>query len=128
VSPATGVDIDYGQTTVSYDWNGTGWDRTQDDSPTVDTNGVRTSPTTVVIQITNYTVSPADLESPEAITTGRGEAWILTDGQVTRGFWRRADDAIDQPIEYVDAQGNFIEILPGRTWVEMPREGDAVVR
>ena len=128
VSPATGVDIDYGRTTVSYDWNGTGWDRTQDGSPTVDTDGIRTSPTTVVVQITEYGISPANERSPEAITTGQGEAWILTDGQVTKGFWRRADDAIDQPIEYVDAEGNVIEILPGRTWVEMPREGGSVLR
>ncbi|MEM8705155.1 MAG: DUF3048 domain-containing protein [Actinomycetota bacterium] len=128
VAPATGVDIDYGQTVVSYDWNGSGWERTQDGTPTVDTAGVRTAPTTVVIQITRYTASAADLQSPEAITTGRGEVWILTDGQVTRGFWRRDEEAIDQPIEYVDAAGNFIEILPGRTWVEMPRDGDAVLR
>ena len=128
VSPASGVDIDYGQTTVSYDWNGTGWDRSQDGSPTVDTAGVRTSPTTVVIQITQYGVSAADPTSPEAVTVGRGDVYILTDGQVTRGFWRRGEDAIDQPIEYVDESGNFIAILPGRTWVEMPREGDAVIR
>ena len=128
VSPATGVDIDYGRTTISYDWNGTGWDRTQDGSPTVDTDGIRTSPTTVVVQITEYGISPANEQSPEAITTGQGEAWILADGQVTKGFWRRADNAIDQPIEYFDAEGNVIEILPGRTWVEMPREGGSVLR
>ena len=57
VSPATEVDIDYGRTTVSYGWNGTGWDRTQDGSP-VDTDGIRTSPTTVVVQITDTASLP----------------------------------------------------------------------
>lgn len=126
VDAASGVDLDYGQTTVSYSWNGSSWDRSQDGSPTVDTNGVRVSPTTLVVQITSYTVSIADQASPEAISVGRGDAWILSDGQISRGFWRREE--ADQPIEYVDANGNFIEILPGRTWVEMPRADGAVWR
>ena len=122
-----GVDIDYGQTRVAYTWNGSGWDRSQDGDPTVDANGTRISPTTVIVQITRYTASPADEESPEAITTGRGDAWILSDGRVLRAAWRR-DGPTDQ-IEYVDAStGNIISILPGRTWIEMPRQGDAVLR
>ena len=123
VEPASRVDIDYGQTTVAYDWNGTGWTRTQDGAATVDTNGVRVAPTTVVVQITSYAQSPADPLSPEAISTGRGDAWILSDGQISIGFWRR--ESADQPIEYVDINGNFISILPGRTWVEMPRREGA---
>ena len=120
VEPINGVDINYGQTSVSYDWNGSSWDRSQDGSPTVDTNGVRVSPTTVVVQITDYARSAADAASPEAITVGTQDAWILSDGQISLGFWRR--ESADAPIEYVDINGNFIEILPGRTWVEMPRE------
>ena len=123
VNPASRIDVDYGQTTVAYEWNGSSWDRSQDGGGTVDTDGVRVSPTTVVVQITSYARSPADPASPEAITTGRGDAWIFSDGQVSLGFWRR--EAADQPIEYVDINGNFIEILPGRTWVEMPRQGGA---
>lgn len=125
--PIDGVDIDYGQTRVAYTWNGTGWDRWQDGDPTVDANGTRIAPTTVILQVTRYTASPADEESPEAITTGRGEAWILSDGKALRAAWRR--ESATEQIEYVDAStGNIITILPGRTWVEMPREGDAVLR
>lgn len=125
--PAAGVDIDYGQTTVSYTWNGSGWDRSQDGERTVDADGTAISPTTVVLQITHYTASPADLRSPHAITTGQGDAWILSDGQAVRAAWRREGET-DQ-IEYVDAStGNIIRILPGQTWVEMPRDGDAVLR
>ncbi|MEM9520839.1 MAG: DUF3048 domain-containing protein [Actinomycetota bacterium] len=126
VATTTGVDIDYGRTTVSYDWNGSGWDRTQNGTATVDAAGVRVAPTTVVVQLTTYGVSPADRQSPEAVTVGSGEAWIYSDGQVSLGFWRR--QGADQPIEYVDGNGNFIPILPGKTWVEMPRPGDAVQR
>ena len=126
-APAAGVDIDYGQTTVGYSWNGSGWDRSQDGDPTVDADGTRIAPTTVILQITRYTASPADEESPHAITTGRGDAWILSDGQVLRAAWRR--EAETDQIEYVDATtGNIIPILPGQTWIEMPRSGDAVLR
>lgn len=125
--PAGGVDIDYGHTTVAYTWNGASWDRSQDGDPTLDADGTRISPTTVVLQITHYTASPADEESPHAITTGQGDAWILSDGRALLATWRREGET-DQ-IEYVDrASGNIITILPGRTWVEMPREGDATLR
>ena len=125
--PSNGVVIDYGQTVVTYEWDGRGWARSQDGAPTVDADGTRIAPTTVIVQITHYDGSPADAKSPEAITVGQGDAWILSDGQVLRGAWRRAE-ATD-PIEYVDAStGNFVSILPWQTWVELAREGDGVLR
>ena len=73
--PISSVTIDYGQTTVSYDWNGTGWDRSQDGSPTVDTAGVRTSPTTVVIQITQYGVSDAGAPVGVSLSNALRTVW-----------------------------------------------------
>ncbi len=120
---ASGATLDYGQTTIDYEWDGTGWARSQDGSPTVDSAGLRVAPTTVIIQFTSYVASAADARSPEAITVGNGVAWILTDGQVVRARWRRNE--VGDQIEYVDGSGNFVAILPGRTWIEMPRT-DAV--
>ena len=124
--PATGVTVNYPRSRVEYSWNGTGWDRTQDGSPTVDTTGKRTSPTTVVVQFVDYGVSAADAQSPEAKSIGVGTAWLLTDGQVIEATWRRPELA-DQT-EYVDTDGRPIAILPGRTWIELPRNGGAVLR
>ena len=63
----------------------------------------------------------------EAITVGQGDALIFSDGRVVRGAWRR--DEATAPIEYVDAStGNPLSILPGRTWIELPREGDTTLR
>ena len=123
---ASGATLDYGQTIIDYDWNGTGWARTQDGSPTVDAAGQRTAPTTVIIQFTSYAISPADARSPHAITTGNGVAWILTDGQIVQANWRRNE--LGDQTEYVDGSGNFVAILPGRTWVEMPRTDTVTLR
>lgn len=124
--PAQTVRIDYGRTVVEYEWNGSGWARSQDGQPTRDADGTRIAPTTVIVQVTRYTRSLADAASPEAITVGSGTAFILSDGQVLQAAWRRGEAT--EPIEYVDeSTGNLIEILPGRTWVELPREGGTVI-
>lgn len=119
---ARSVTVEYGRATATYDWNGSGWDRTQDGVPTVDTAGVRVSPTTVIVHFTDYGVSAADARSPEAITVGSGRAWIFTDGHVVDAVWRR-NELTDQ-FEYVN-DGGVVRILPGRTWVEMPRPDGA---
>jgi len=124
--PAAGATINYPRSRVEYSWNGTGWDRTQDGSPTVDTTGKRTSPTTVIIQFVDYGVSAADAESPEAKSIGVGTAWVLTDGQVIDATWRRPE--LTDQTEYVDKDGRPIAILPGRTWIELPRADGAVLR
>lgn len=117
------VDIDYGSTIVTYEWNGTGWDRSQDNAPTVDTEGVRTSPTTVIVQFIAYGTSAADARSPEAVTIDVGKVWILTEGNIVQANWRR--NSLEEQFAYIDDQGNHIEILPGRTWIELPRPDSA---
>lgn len=122
----SGVSIDYGATTVDYAWNGSGWERTQDGEPTVDTAGIRVAPTTVVVQFVDYVPSQADASSPEAVTTGDGQAWILTDGQLVESTWSRA--GLAEQTDYKLASGSEVPILPGRTWVELPRPGRATAR
>jgi hypothetical protein len=117
----SGVSISYGSTQATYDWTGSGWARSQDGQPTVDTEGVRVAPTNVVVQITNYGVSRADAASPEARTTGQGTALLLTDGQVVQARWVRETEQ-DQT-RYSDGDGNPLTVVRGRTWVEMPRAG-----
>ncbi len=117
--PASSIDIDYAYTEVQYTWNGSGWNRTQDGRPIVDTRGVRTSPATVIVQFTNYGRSAADSRSPEAITVGSGPALVFTDGHVVEATWSRP--RVNDVTVYTDSEGRPISILPGRTWVELPR-------
>ncbi len=118
-----GVTINYGATRVGYRWDGSGWLRTQDGTATADSAGTRVAPTTVIVQFTDYRVSEADAESPEAISVGEGEAWILTDGRLVKGRWSRP--GVGDTTRYLDAAGNEVRILPGRTWIEMPRPNSA---
>ncbi len=125
-SAANGVSVSYRNTNVSYTWNGSGWARSQDGRATVDTAGVRTAPETVIVQFTPYGVSPADRNSPEANVIGKGRAWIFTEGKLIRGSWRKPTaDAV--PL-YFDSEGNPIQLLPGRVWVELPTPGNASLR
>ncbi|MEM7142818.1 MAG: DUF3048 domain-containing protein [Actinomycetota bacterium] len=118
------VRIDYGSTVVEYAWNGTSWDRSQDGSPTIDADGVRVSPTTVVVQFVEYVASAADARSPEAVSIGSGGAWILTGGVNVLAAWSR--ETLEDKTEYrVPDLGTEIPILPGKIWIELPRPGNA---
>lgn len=123
---AEAVTVRYKSTTVSYSWNGTGWARTQDGAAFRDSAGTRVAPETVIVQFTNYGVSPADKNSPEAIATGSGAAWIFTEGKVIKGTWSKPR-ARDVTV-YTDANGDQVELLPGRVWIELPKPGGASSR
>ena len=121
----TGVSIDFGLTEVDYDWDGAGWIRTHNGTAHFDSDGVRISPTNVVVQFITYGWSAADLRSPEAITEGSGEAWVFTDGHVIRGHWHRPDSAL--PATFI-ADGEAIHLSPGNTWVALAKNGTAEIR
>ncbi len=123
--PVGGIRIDFGRTTVTYTWTGSGWARSQNGRPHRDTAGVRVEPANVIVQFVDYGVSPADAQSPEAITVGSGTAWILSEGTLAEVSWRRNDRG--SPTEFVDASGNPVTIGIGRTWIELPRPGSATV-
>ncbi|GIT77347.1 MAG: hypothetical protein Ct9H300mP31_18780 [Acidimicrobiaceae bacterium] len=69
------MNIDFGLTEVDYEWDGTGWARTHGGNPHVDHSGTRVAPANVVVQFISYGWSKADSRSPEARTTGSGEAF-----------------------------------------------------
>lgn len=132
--PGAGVRIDFGSgVKAEYVWDAErgGWDRFQVDgrhsrpnSATVDANGVQVAPQNVVIMFLEYGVSPADARSPMAISTGGGEAIVLTDGKLVRGRWSRENPLLGWTL--VDNSGNPIHLTPGRTWVGLPEVGSNV--
>ncbi len=126
--PTKGVAIDYGSSTASYVWDPRlrGWVRSQNGTIHVDSNGRPIAPDNVVVQITNYGISAADGESPEAVTVGSGEVLVFTNGSLIQGTWSRAQ-ATD-PIVFKDTNGNVIKLTTGTTWVSLAPVGSVTIR
>lgn len=122
-TPVRDVHITFGKTDVSYSWTGSGWARSQDGTPHVDTAGIQVAPTNVVVQFIGYSPSPADLASPEANVVGTGDAWVLLDGHLIEAQWVRSTPG--SPTLLFDTAGEVLPINAGRTWVELPQIGSA---
>jgi Protein of unknown function (DUF3048) N-terminal domain/Protein of unknown function (DUF3048) C-terminal domain len=125
--PVQGVDLAYGGTNASYRWDPVeeGWLRTENGDPHVDIDGVQIAPENVVVQFVEYGRSPADQRSPEAITVGEGEAWVLTDGHIVQGRWQRP--TAEEPLVITTNDGTVVGLTPGKTWVALPRVGQGTV-
>jgi hypothetical protein len=106
-----------------------GWVRIQDGTVhTAEVDGVlvELAPTNVVVLETGYIDSPADAESPQAVTFGSGRAWVLVDGQIFMGFWERAPG---QPgFRLLDGLANSIGLRPGPTWVLLANDDSGSAR
>lgn len=124
---AKGIAVQMASTNVVWVWNvdDKRWQRTHYNRAHLDGDGNQHAVENVVILFTEYRRSPADPKSPEAVSVGEGEAWVLTDGQLVSGKWTRADPLA--PYQLVDASGKTIELTVGRTWIELPEPGDAGV-
>jgi hypothetical protein len=71
----------------------------------------------VVVLYVTYVRSKADRKSPNALTTGKGTGFVLTDGGSIPVTWTRANASI--PFSLVDANNQAVRLTPGRTWVEL---------
>ncbi len=85
--------------------------------------GNQLSTSNVIVLVVDYRPSPADGNSPEAQTLGSGQVIVFTGGTMVTGTWERADRL--DPFTLKDADGNVIELTPGRTWVELAENGNA---
>lgn len=132
--PAGGVKMEYrgnATTAVQWAWDAPAgvWKRSHDTGPHNDAAGVQVNAQNVVVQFVTYHNTPYVDQSgapvPEADLVGEGDVWVLSDGKVVKGRWKRASD--DQVTQYVDAAGAPIRLTPGRTWVELPIPGAATL-
>lgn len=71
----------------------------------------------IVVLYVTYTRSKADRKSPNAITVGEGDGYVLTDGGMIPIKWSRADRL--QPFTLTDTAGAVVRLTPGNTWVEL---------
>jgi hypothetical protein len=93
--------------------------------PHVDSNNVQVNVDNLIVLVCEYKFSQADKNSPEAQTVGSGVAWLFTQGMWTEGTWNRADN--HSAWNLTDSSGKPMLLTPGRTWVELTRDKQAVV-
>lgn len=131
-TPSMGVDLNWGggvaSSPVSWRWDPTLrlYLREQNGRPHADADGTQLAAQNVVVLVTPYGQSPADLRSPEALTVGTGEAYVFTNGALIHGRWDRP--AEDVPAALADDTGAPILLTPGQTWIELPRAGGVTPR
>jgi len=122
--PVLGLRVGFGGTRAEWVWDADAESflRWQDGTPHVDADDVQVAAANVALLVTPYRASPADPRSPEAVTVGSGEAWILTDGHLVFGSWERTGPAERYILR--DTAGEEILLTPGRTWIGLPRAGN----
>jgi len=118
---ATNATMSWPEASAGWRWNGTTWLRTQNGTPDVMTDGSRVKADNVVImQIRIGSTGIRDVAgnaSPLDITTGSGKVWILRDGKMVVGTWKRP--GIGSKLRFVNAAGAPLTLHTGRTWIEL---------
>lgn len=129
---ASVVSMSWPDASAAWTWNGAGWQRTQNGTADVLTDGHRVSAANVVIMsILIGSTGIRDVAgnaSPLDITIGGPRpVWVLRDGRVIRGAWKRR--SIGAGWRLTDAKGHVIPLKPGRTWIELlPRPSEPTIR
>jgi hypothetical protein len=125
------VAMDGVQVTWRFDPESGRYLRFQNNAPHETEQSGQVSADNVVVMGVSYTRSSADPKSPEAQTTGFGPVYVFSGGVVREGIWSR--ETIEDPfvlsIEYLEEpfeedDERLIGLLPGRTWVQLARNGD----
>lgn len=118
---AHNVSMTWPAASAAWTWSKTGWLRTQGGTPDNLANGSRVSAANVVIL--NVSIASTGLRdiagspSPLVVTIGHNRAWVLRDGKVVKGSWRRP--TLASRLSLQDNHGRPIALTPGRTWIEL---------
>jgi hypothetical protein len=122
--PARGVGIALDSINAEWDWDPASghYLRTMEGKPHEDAAGGRVSTNNVVVLVVEYLSGISG--SPDAHTLGTGEAFVFTAGNYIHGTWTRNDRL--QPFTLTADDGTPIELTPGRTFIELPRNSSTI--
>jgi hypothetical protein len=123
-TPSAGVGVKLDAIDVRWDWNAAKglYYRTMEGSRHMDRNSGQVSTNNVVVLAMEY--APGISGSPDAQTLGKGEAFVFTGGNYIHGTWTRND--IHDPFALVADDGSIIQLQPGRTFIELPRQNSTL--
>ncbi|HWB66111.1 MAG TPA: DUF3048 domain-containing protein [Mycobacteriales bacterium] len=118
---AHSVSMTWPAASAGWTWSKTEWLRTQGGVADNLANGSRVSASNVVIL--NVPIASTGLRdvagspSPLVVTVGHNQAWVLRNGKVVKGSWRRP--TLGSQLSLLDRRGHPIALAPGRTWIEL---------
>lgn len=123
-TPSPGVALSLDSIDVRWTWNAeTGlYERTMENSPHTDALSGQVTTNNVVVLVMNYL--PGISGSPDAQTLDTGEAFVFSAGQYVHGTWSRTDRLL--PFTLTADDGSVIELTPGRTFIELPRQDHTI--
>jgi DUF3048 family protein len=124
--PRTSASISFSTSNVAeWRWADGHWVRQLDGSDMTSEAGVSIAVANVVIQEVVMTESEimdvTGAHSPELKLVGKGRAWILRDGRLIVGRWRRA--SLEDVTTFETRGGEEISMDPGHTFVELMPKG-----
>ncbi len=93
-----------------------------DTGPAVQGDNVQISATNVVLMwvteyATQYVEDSTGAHENDLVLTGTGPAWVVHDGAVFKGTWKRP--SLASPATFVGTGGTTIKLSPGNTWEEL---------
>jgi len=109
-----------------WDYVSARWLRYHRGVPLVGADGAHLAADNVLLLFVDYRTSAADLLSPQAISTGSGDGWLLRDGTVTGVTWSRPFIADGWSLADDDT-GEAVFLRSGRTWVALAKMGEGKV-
>jgi hypothetical protein len=107
--------------TMSWTYRDHHYERTQDGAVDRLVGGQVINARNVVILSTKYylthIIDDAGNPDPYDLVTGSGRCWVLRDGTLTTGHWKRPN--YRKPVRLLGNGGHTIDLHPGRTWIEL---------
>jgi hypothetical protein len=124
-TPASTVVVDFARDfSVTWDWNGTTWERSLNGRESFyqedfETEPERITADTLVMIVGRFFTDSGGSGSPvpSTDTIGEGRALIASGGEIVEGTWSR-DDAAD-PFELTDAAGDELLVPAGHPWISL---------
>ena len=100
----------------NYDAQSNKYLRNQNSSPYADEAGATVLADTVIVQVVEVDV--VDEEGRKKVNTiSRGDARILRDGKMIRGYWQK--DSRTNRTRYYDMNDREITLRPGKIWIQI---------
>lgn len=112
-----------GASTITYDYSGDAWSRSQDGVPFLSESGDQIAPTNVIVEehIVNFSDTIFDAAGNPSIEieddTGSGHAVLFRNGRAIVGRWVR--ESKDAPVIFERKSGDQMVFASGSIWIEL---------